>query len=109
MRLWVDDTRQEPNGYIRCTNVNETKIRLVQHFSHENMTFYGIEELNLDHDSGDYRTMGGDYIEILKWLEEKQNIYGWKINFPIRIHSMNPVGRENMRTIIQKNNWKEVL
>lgn len=29
-------------------------------------------------------------------------------NYPIRIHSMNPVGRENMRRIIKRNGWTEV-
>lgn len=29
-------------------------------------------------------------------------------NYPIRIHSMNPVGVANMRAIIEKNGWKEI-
>jgi hypothetical protein len=62
-----------------------------------------IDLLDLDHDAGDYVSDGGDYIEILNWLEEYMICY-----FPIRIHSMNPVGVENMRRIIQRNNWKEI-
>ena len=38
----------------------------------------------------------------LNWLEENE------MSYPIRIHTANPVGRENMRRIIQKNGWKEV-
>ena len=30
-------------------------------------------------------------------------------NYPIRIHSANPVGVANMRRIIQRNSWKEVF
>jgi hypothetical protein len=30
-------------------------------------------------------------------------------SYPIRIHSMNPVGRENMRAIIRRNGWTEVM
>ena len=29
-------------------------------------------------------------------------------NYPIRIHSMNPIGVENMRRIIKRNHWKEI-
>ena len=46
---------------------------------------------------------GGDYIKLLDWLEETGR------NYPIRIHSMNSVGRENMRAIIRRNGWKEIL
>ena len=68
-----------------------------------------IEILSIDYDSGDYNKFGGDYINILKWLEEEEHKANKKIvTFPIQIHSMNPVGVQNMRNIIQYNNWKEV-
>ena len=41
-------------------------------------------------------------VEFLDWLEETGR------NYPIRIHSMNPVGVENMRRVIQKNGWVEI-
>ena len=64
---------------------------------------YEIELIDIDHDAGDYAKYGGDYIRLLDWLEETGR------NYPIRLHSMNPVGVENMRRIIQKNGWKEVF
>ena len=57
----------------------------------------------MDHDAGDFRLDGGDYIKLLDWLEERGSCY------PIRIHSMNPVGVENMRAIIRRNNWEEIV
>jgi hypothetical protein len=51
----------------------------------------------------DYAQYGGDYIRLLDWLEATGR------NYPIRIHSMNPVGVANMRAIIQKNGWREVF
>lgn len=63
---------------------------------------YEIELIDIDHDAGDYANDGGDYIKLLDWLEETGR------NYPIRIHSMNPVEIENMRRIIQKNGWTEV-
>lgn len=99
MKIWVDDVRPAPEGYHWCQSVNETKG-----FIEGCMKWNGtIELLDLDHDAGDYVSDGGDYIEILNWLEEYMICY-----FPIRIHSMNPVGVENMRRIIQRNNWQEI-
>lgn len=45
---------------------------------------------------------GGDYIKLLDWLEEIGE------EFPIHIHSQNPVGVENMRRIIKRNEWREI-
>ena len=62
-----------------------------------------IELIDCDHDLGKYAKFGGDGIKLLDWLEETGRDY------PIRIHSANPVGVANMRRIIQRNNWKEVF
>ena len=61
-----------------------------------------IELIDIDHDAGDYAQYGGDYIKLLDWLEETGR------NYPIHIHSMNPVGVANMRRIIERNGWKEI-
>ena len=61
-----------------------------------------IELIDIDHDAGDYAYDGGDYIKLLDWLEETGR------NYPIHIHSMNPVGVQNMRAIIRRNGWKEI-
>ena len=100
MKIWIDDVRPAPEGYIWCKSVNEAKreIELIE-------LIYGAYDLrliDLDHDAGDYASDGGDYIRLLDWLEKTGR------NYPIRIHSMNPVGVENMRRIIQRNGWKEI-
>ena len=98
MKLWIDDVRPSPEGYVWCKSVGQTKqVIRANELRHET-----IEILDLDHDAGDYAFDGGDYIKLLDWLEETGR------NYPIRIHSMNPVGRENMRAIIQRNGWTEV-
>lgn len=107
MKIWVDDVRPAPEGYVWCTTTNEAKL-VIDCISrmHETLTFNKnipiIEVIDLDHDAGDYAKFGGDYIKILDWLEETER------NYPIRIHSMNPVGRGNMRRIIKKNKWVEI-
>lgn len=107
MKLWVDDVRPAPDGYVWCHSVyraiKEIKIReqeIADYGDFESIS--SIELIDIDHDAGDYVQYGGDYIKLLDWLEETGRSY------PIRIHSMNPVGVENMRRIIQKNGWTEV-
>ena len=99
MKLWIDDVRPAPKGYVWITSVNSAKATIEWAMKKGNK----IELLDLDHDAGIYAINGGDYIEILNWLEQYMICY-----FPIHIHSMNPVGVENMRRIIRKNGWKEV-
>jgi hypothetical protein len=133
MKLWVDDVRPVPNyhdGYVHCKSVNETInfiINMEKHLAKamqicnevgpnaksnsdvftrtigEYVEELKIEIIDIDHDAGDYANDGGDYIKLLDWLEETGR------NYPIRIHSMNVVGRENMRAIIRRNGWKEVI
>jgi hypothetical protein len=105
MRLWVDDVRPAPEGYILCKTVDSAK-KMIEIYgswvdSDNNIVDY-IELIDIDHDAGIYSRFGGDYIELLNWLEETGR------NYPIHIHSMNVVGRENMRRIIQRNGWKEI-
>ena len=95
MKIWVDDIRPVPEGYIGTKSVNETIVLI------ENMESNGIEIelLNLDHDLGDYACDGGDAIKILDYLAERETYY------PIKIHTSNPVGRSNMERMIQRY-WK---
>ena len=114
MKIWVDDVRPAPEGYKQFKSVNKVKefIEGVEEIFGDYGTIYypttgeyrkiSIELIDLDHDAGDYANDGGDYIKFLDWLEETGR------NYPIRIHSMNPVGVENMRRIIERNGWTEV-
>lgn len=104
MKIWTDDLRPAPDGYKWCKTTNETIDTLKSCI----WGFTPIEVLDLDHDAGDQVIHGGDYIRILQWLEKEQIEFGRDFNFPIHIHSMNPVGVQNMRAIIQANGWKEV-
>lgn len=103
MKLWIDDVRPAPEGYFHCKTVNHAKKIIIGLEGEEE--FYngeGVELIDIDHDAGEYVSDGGDYIKLLEWLEETGR------NYPIRIHSMNPVGRNNMLRIIRKNGWKEI-
>ena len=97
IKLWVDDIRIPTKDYFWTKTVKDTIITIQEA---ECMGFK-IVEISLDHDAGDYGPP--DYIRVLDWLEETGR------NYPIHIHSMNPVGVANIRAIIKRNNWKEVF
>ena len=99
LKIWVDDVRPAPEGYVWLKSVNEVKKYLADPHI---LCNYEIKLIDLDHDAGDYAKDGGDYIRILDYLE----MVGY--NGDLRIHSMNAVGVQNMRNIIQKNGWREI-
>ena len=74
-----------------------------EYATEENDFYKFLDEFNLDYDAGDYGPP--DYIELLKWLEEKQYCENWHINGVFKIHSQNVVGRMNMEAICKKNDW----
>jgi hypothetical protein len=104
MKIWVDDIRPAPEGFIWCQSTNEALRLIVPNIS-------DVEILHLDHDMGD--TFGGDAIIILDELERKahrDNNFAEAVRkITFKLHSANPVGVANMRSVIQKNGWKEVL
>lgn len=91
MKIWLDDLRPAPQGYVHCSSVNKA-IRMIE--IHE--TTESIELIDCDHDLGDYAYDGGDGIKLLDWLLERGTLY------PIRLHTMNPVGRDNMQRMIDR-------
>jgi len=101
MKLWLDDVRVAPCGWRWIKTVDEAKKVCTQYITPRKEL--KIEMISLDHDAGDY---GVDYIELLNWLERKQEECGWIIFTVFKVHSMNVVGAENMRRIIKRNNWR---
>lgn len=102
MKLWIDDMRPAPKGYIWLRSVNEAKEYYRDHMAE-------IEEIDIDHDAGDYYDQGGDYIKFLEWLEEKEFIDGWKITTKFHIHSGNPVGCHRMWKLIKYCGWEKII
>lgn len=122
MKIWLDDERSAPAGYEWIKSVNEAKRVILEAeavVERVSRMEASIEELpnwcdyiarqsatitliDMDHDAGDFAKDGGDYVRLLDWLEETER------SFPIRLHSMNPVGVENMRRIIHRNGWVEI-
>lgn len=103
IKLWVDDVRPAPDRlWWTARSVNEAK-EFIQGFEKGLVKPFGpFDLIDIDHDAGDYAKDGGDFIKLLEWLEETGR------NYPIKIHTMNPVGRANMKAIIERNEWKYV-
>lgn len=112
MKIWVDDVRPAPDGFVWMRSVNQVKNFILSLESYEDgsldeLDFDWLDEydgpltlIDLDHDAGDYACDGGDYIKILDWMEATGR------NYPIHIHTANPVGFWNMMAIADRNNWE---
>lgn len=103
IKLWIDDIRTPPSEeWTWVKSVNDAITEII--YDELNIEYEGeIYLISLDHDAGDFACDGGDYIRLLDWLEATGR------NYPIHIHSANPVGVANMRAIIERNGWKEVF
>ncbi len=92
-RLYLDDVRPCPVGWYPCRTPSDFKF-LVQN--------YQWDEMSLDHDLGDHPDLNPDMItgyDLLQWMCSM----GWAMwpEHKPRVHSFNPVGAENMRTLIE--------
>lgn len=99
MKLWIDDVRECPRSYDVALYTTSAAINFI--INHRD----DIEEMSLDHDAGDFVSFGGDYINILNWMEQYEELQDYKFKCKILVHSMNPVARQNMERIIKKRGW----
>lgn len=89
MKVWLDDLRPAPEGFIHVHNLDEF-IRLLTDKDER------IEVMSFDHDLGQDES-GREELsgyDIIKWLAENY-LDRWPT--VVRVHSANPVGAENIR------------
>ena len=109
IKIWVDDEREMPEDYdVHSKSVEDAIKEIIAAYATSTPM-----EVSLDHDAGCQAMNGGDYIEILNLLERYSHCrISWsrfvKNKMTFHLHTANPVGRDNMRRIIQKNGWREV-
>ena len=94
MRIWLDDMRPAPEGWIRCYWPSEVIALLEAH----NGTLGGVV-LSLDHDLGD--DARGTGYDVLAWLEEHVATHGLTEVPVIHIHTANPVAHARMEDAAQ--------
>lgn len=96
-KLWLDDIRPAPEGWdwhLTAEAMIDDMRRLINHGAK-------IEMISLDNDLGEGCMEG---YKVLDWLESLQIF----VPFGIHIRTSNPVARERMRAVIQRNGWKEI-
>lgn len=95
-RIWLDDVRECPSGFVWFRSVDGF-VNWCLH-CHVGMDFSDVDVVDADHDAGEYAAFGGDYVRAFDWLEAN----GAR-NVTVRVHSMNPVGRENVERLVRRN------
>ena len=119
MKLWLDDVRPAPEGYLHVFMVEDAISEIVGHERQTDCIWrdyllghidkehferminaFTLAEISCDNDLGEGNHEG---YKLLDWLEATGR------NYPIHIHSANPVAVARMRAIIQKNGWREIL
>lgn len=96
MKLWIDDIRPAPDGFIWCKSVNQAKAAITA-YEHQ----HSCDNILIDLDND-----ACNYFKILEWLEEKNIV---DTGYFFKIHSKNPVGIMKMEDIIRHNGWRLVL
>lgn len=86
LRLWLNDERPAPKGWIRAHTAEEA-IQILR-------TGY-VAEASIDHDLGKDKT-GYD---VLCWIEERVSRPGFEPPI-LHVHSANPPGRARMQAAI---------
>lgn len=91
--VYLDDLRDTPEGWRRCSTVEETISVLKSSGAY-------IDTLSLDNDLGENIPEG---YKVLDWLEETIfNDPAFPLPDRIVVHSANPVARKRMETVINK-------
>jgi len=92
MKVYLDDIRDTPKGWVRTFTVADT-IKLLQ-TGH-------VTELSLDHDLGDADPHHTGY-DVLLWIENHLRLINDDHFVPnvIFLHTQNPVGKQRMEAAI---------
>lgn len=102
MKLWVDDIVKAPEGYAWCRSVSGAKI-FIGTYEKKDGNRDPLTMISVDTDAGCWKDQGGDYIELLKWLEATGR------NYEVEIHTKdyrdNYKVVEEMQEIIHRNGW----
>lgn len=89
MKVWLDDWRDEPEGWVWTYTVAET-IELLKTGK--------VDEISLDYDMGEFEPTG---IKVLDWMNEQVRT-GWQPPRKIWVHSQDPYGTAAMRKLAKK-------
>lgn len=89
MKLWLDDERPAPDGWVREMFAADAMIQLAT---------YQVTHLSLDHDLG--RPENGTGYDVCLWLERAVRSDDQFTMPVVTLHTANPVGRKNMQIVL---------
>ena len=92
-KLWIDDVRPAPDGFDWIKTASDAVQYLVENWA-------AVTVVSFDHDLGDDSESGYD---VLTWIERRV-AEGYRFPGEMRVHSANPVGRQNMEAAIRSIN-----
>jgi len=91
MKIYLDDLRPCPNGWILAKNAGEAITLLATNL---------VEMISLDHDLGPPILTNGTGYEVIKYIEAMVYLDESYVPPEIIIHTGNPVGRKNMDLVL---------
>ena len=96
MKIFLDDIRQEPEGWCRTLHAKET-VNLLKQCQAEGIQ---VEALSLDNDLGLGEPEGRT---VLDWLEEMAfTCPNFRLPDRVLVHSANAAARQRMETVIRR-------
>ena len=101
MRVFLDDKRTTPPGWVRCY----TPAQVIECLEQGTVT-----DLSLDHDLGLVNDDGQEITgyDVLLWLEETVCLGDWNYTIPeITVHSDNSSARQKMLLAIESINRRK--
>lgn len=105
MKLWVDDIIKAPEGYAWCRSVGGAKV-FIETYEKKDENRDPLTMISVDTDAGCWKDQGGDYINLLKWLEATNRNYQVKIHKKDYQSNHEVIGE--MREIIRRNGWDDM-
>ncbi|KKM69630.1 hypothetical protein LCGC14_1448860 [marine sediment metagenome] len=97
--LWVDDERPKPVDTSEC----EWLIAKSFHYAITLLQYNEFDEVSLDHDIASFygnKEMTG--YDIVMWLVQRKVDGTFYVPPVIKVHTANPVGRDNMKAMIDR-------
>ena len=86
VKLWLDDERPAPEGWVHVETANKAIMYLERRI---------VDEISLDHDLGMMPGVGCGY-DVALWLEKNPRYLPKKWN----VHSANPIGARKMKAAL---------
>lgn len=91
MNIWLDASKEAPDGFVWTQSVDMTKSLIIKAEESKEDLF-----LDIAYDLGKFAKKGGNGAALMKWLYETNRFY------PVVTHEENPEIKQKMQTLIDR-------